>query len=84
MTDETTPEAPDGEHHWNADFKFDKDGSTMKLQVPIDFDSDKFETAVVMLAQIRVASDQRKASMQPIIEAPKKPRIVAIDGRPLS
>ena len=75
---------PEGEHHWTADFTFDKDGSTMRLKVPIDFDSDKFETAVVLLAQLRVASDQRKAAMNPIITAPKPPTLVALDGRPIA
>ena len=69
--------------HLIADFRFN-DGSTMKLIVPIDFDSDKFETAIAMLMQLRLASDQRKAALNPIVVPPTRPTLVRPDGRPLS
>jgi hypothetical protein len=76
---EVVPE-PD---HLIADFAF-RDGTTMKLIVPIDFDADKFETAVATLMQLRVAADQRKASMNPIVVPQARPTLVRPDGRPLT
>lgn len=91
MTDETNDPIdaaidatePEPEHHLIADFKFNS-GATMKLVVPIEFDADQFETAVGLLMQLRYAAEQRKAAMQPIIEIPKQPTLVAVDGRPIA
>lgn len=74
---------PEPEHHLIADFKFTK-GGTMQIKVPLDFDTDMFETAVGLLMQLRYAADQRAQAMKAIIELPKKPGLVAADGRPIA
>lgn len=71
-------------HSLTADFVFDKGGS-MKLTVPVPFDSDQFETAISILIQLRVKADQIMAARNaPKILTPDKPKIVGLDGRRLT
>lgn len=65
-----------------ADFEW-QDGTKMKLMVPIEFDADKFETAVGILMQLRLAAEQRKAALNPII-VPPETFLVRPDGRRLT
>lgn len=76
---------PDTEHtHFVNDLRW-PDGTTAHVRVPIDFDSDKFETVIGALMQLRVASEQRKAALAgPAILIPTGPKLVGLDGKPIS
>lgn len=67
--------------HLIADFTF-TDGTTMKLVVPMGFDPDKFETAVAVLMQLRVAAEQAKAPRPPILVP--QPGLIRPDGTRLT
>jgi hypothetical protein len=58
-------------------------GERVLLIVPHTFTPDQFESVVVTLLQMRVASEARTEAEAPIV-VPKGPKLVAADGRPLS
>jgi hypothetical protein len=64
-----------------GDFLFE-DGQTLKILVPADFTPQHFEIAVGILVQMRVAAEQRKAALRPIV--PIVQGIVGTDGRRLT
>ncbi len=59
------------------------DGSKISITVPHPFTSDAFESAIVVLLNMRVASEQRTEAEAPVI-VPKGPVLVTADGRPLA
>jgi len=52
------------------------DGSQARLIVPFTFDSDKFESCVGALMQLRVLAEQRKAQRADGLVLPDKPHLV--------
>lgn len=65
-----------------------QDGRAVQIGVPVDFGPDEFETCVGILMQLRLASDQRKAALAEKerggIILPEKPKLRALDGKPLT
>jgi len=79
--DAAEAKAAEGPIQMQGDFVFE-DGRTLKILVPADMTATHFEVAVGILVQMRVAAEQRKAALRPIV--PIVQGIVGTDGRRLT
>lgn len=58
-------------------------GKRIRLQVPIEFGSDEFESCVAMLMELRVHSEKLRAERSGALLVPDRPALLGPDGAPM-